>query len=93
MKEIKLFYLESCPYCVNAKKALAELKKEKDAYEDIHIRWIEESMEPELAGSFDYYYVPTIYYEDEKLYEARPTQNYAAIKESIRSALERVLKA
>lgn len=93
MKKIELFYLEHCPYCIHAKKALAELMKENNAYAGMQIQWIEESVETELAGSRDYYYVPTVYYEGRKLYEASPAQNYASIKESLRAALEEVLRA
>ena len=93
MQKIELFYLEHCPYCVNARKALEELVKEKSAYAGVRIRWIEESVETELANSRDYYYVPTVYFEGQKLYEARPSQNYAAIKESLRGVLETVLAA
>ena len=91
MKKVMLFYLEHCPYCVNAKKALKELLSEKPEYADIEIQWVEESVEADFAGRYDYYYVPTIYHEGEKLYEAAPSQDYAAIKESIRTAFESVL--
>ena len=40
MKEIELFYLASCPYCRNAKKAIGELSAENPAYADIRIDWI-----------------------------------------------------
>ena len=91
MKQIKLFHLENCPYCIKARKALEELIREKPAYGEISIQWIEESRETELAGRYDYYYVPTVYYEGKKLYEASPSQDFAAIKESLRTALEAVL--
>ena len=92
MKKIMLFYLEHCPYCINAKKALKELIDEKPEYGDIQIQWVEESVEAGLAGRYDYYYVPTIFHEGKKLYEADPSQNYASIKESIRAAFESVLQ-
>ena len=90
MKEIELFHLTHCPYCVNAKKAIAELQEENPDYRQIRIRWIEESEQPELADSRDYYYVPTIFYCGEKLYEARPTHGYDTIKGHIREAFDRV---
>lgn len=90
MKELELFYLSNCPYCINARKALDELVKENPAFGEISIRWIEESQEPVLAGSRDYYYVPTLYYQGEKLYEAKLSHNYEAIKGNIRAALEHV---
>ena len=91
MKEIELFYLKSCPYCRNAKKAIDELTAEKPAYNDIQIHWIEESEQPQIAGERDYYSVPTIFWGGEKLYEAHFTHSYADIKSSIKTAFDRVL--
>lgn len=93
MKTLTLFYLEDCPYCRNARKALAELVAENPSYGEIHIDWIEESQQPDLAGQYDYYYVPTIFADEQKLYEAHPGESYAECKEQVRSALETVLQA
>ena len=90
MKQIDIFYLTYCPYCINARKAVNELKEEKPAYREIEIRWIEESEEAELANNRDYYYVPTIFFGERKLYEAKPGDNYARIKENVRNAFEAV---
>ena len=92
MKKITLFYLEDCPYCHNARKALEELKKEDSKYGEIDVEWIEESRQRELAEQYDYYYVPTIYAGDQKLYEARPSESYAKCKENVKAALDAVLK-
>ena len=54
MKQIELFYLKSCPYCRNAKKAIGELTEENPVYADIRIEWIEESEQPEIAEERDY---------------------------------------
>lgn len=91
MKQIELFYLSACPYCKKAKKAIGELLEETPAYSAIAIRWIEESLEPELAGSYDYYNVPSLFYEGKKLYEAKPFHDYDTIKDSIRKAFDTVL--
>ena len=91
MKEIELFYLASCPYCRNARKAIEELTAENPAYGDIQINWIEESEQPEIAEQRDYYSVPTIFWNGEKLYEAHFTHSYADIKGRIQSAFDRVL--
>ena len=32
MKELEIFYLTSCPYCINARKAIDELTAENPAY-------------------------------------------------------------
>ena len=91
MKKITLFYLSDCPYCHNARKALEELKKENPAYKEIEIDWIEESEQPEVAEQYDYYYVPTMYVDGRKLYEAKPSESYAACKENVKAVLDAVL--
>ena len=86
MKEIELFYLPNCPYCKNAQKAVDELQAENAAFRNIEILWIDESAEPDKAASRDYWYVPTIFYGEKKLYEAEPGQDYDTIKENVKSA-------
>ena len=88
MKKLTIFHLEDCPYCHNAKQALKELLEEKPAFTSVELAWIEESRQPELAAAFDYYYVPAVFCEGEKLYEAKPFESFAACKENLRSALE-----
>ena len=70
---------------------IAQYEQENAAYADIGIRWIEESLEPELAGRYDYYNVPSLFYEGRKLYEAKPFHNYDTIKDSIRKAFDTVV--
>ena len=91
MRELEVFYLHSCPYCRNAQRAVKELTEENPAYNDVEIRWIEESEEPEIAETRDYYSVPTIYWQGEKLYEAHFTHSYAVIREHFKEALDRAL--
>ena len=93
MKEIEIFYLKGCPYCMKARKAVGELQDEIPAYAGIGIKWIEESENPEIADSRDYYNVPSLFFKGEKLYEAKPLHGYETIKENIRSAFDRVLSA
>ncbi len=91
MKEIELFYLSHCPYCRNAMNAIDELTRENSAYSTIGIKWIEESEEPLIANSYDYYNVPTVFYEGKKLYEAKPSHSYDVIKENLKKAFDEVL--
>lgn len=92
MKEITIFYLEDCPYCHHARKALAELSRENPEYGGVPAVWVEESREAELANQYDYYYVPSVYAGREKLYEVDPSEDYASIKRNIRAALDEVLR-
>lgn len=93
MHEIEIFYLTGCPYCRNARRAVAELLEEDPAYGALTLRWIEENQEAELANSRDYYRVPSLFYRGDKLYECAPLQDYEAIKAHIRAAFDRVLTA
>ena len=91
MNHVTLFYLENCPYCIKARKALAELTEEMPSYREVKIDWVEESLAPDVAGAYDYYYVPALFSGEKKLYEADPSADYEAIKAGIRQALNDVL--
>ena len=91
MKKLTLFYLEGCPYCDNARKALKELGEEKAEYAAAEIDWIEESRQPSLAGGYDYYYVPTVFLGEQKLYEAHPGESYEDCLAALRSCFERAI--
>ncbi len=93
MKEITIFHLDTCPYCIKARRALAELKKEVPAYAAVEERWIEEQRQPKLTEGYDYWYVPTIFFGKQKLYEAAPGQDYETIKGFVRNALDAVINA
>ena len=91
MKTVELFYLPGCPYCIKADKAIRELVEENPVYGSIAVKWIDESEQTEYADSKDYYFVPTVFFGDEKLYEARPSQGSKEIKANIRATFDRVL--
>ena len=91
MREIEIFYLTGCPYCNNARRAVAELLDEDPAYRALSLKWIEENEEADLANSRDYYRVPSLFYQGDKLYECSPLHSYAAIKAHIRAAFDRAL--
>ena len=92
MKTITFFYLANCPYCHDARRALAELSEEDPAYATISVDWIEESQQAELANQYDYYYVPSIFADGKKLYEVNPSEDYASIKNNVKEALDIVLQ-
>lgn len=89
--KIKFFYLESCPYCKQARRALDELKSENAQYKNIEMDWIEESEQPEIADKYDYYHVPTMFLDDNKLYEAKPGETYDACKTNVKRVLDAAL--
>lgn len=91
MKEVLMFYLESCGYCDKARRALEELFAENPAYREIPLRRIEESQQPELADRYDYYAVPTFYVDGDKQFEAHLFMGYEEIKAAVREALDAAL--
>ena len=93
MREIEIFYLTGCPYCRNAKRAVAELMQEEPAYGALALRWIEENEEAALADSRDYYRVPSLFYQGDKLYECSPLHGYDAIKAHLKAAFDWALAA
>ena len=92
MKEILMFYLESCGYCDKARRALDELFDENPAYRQIPLTRIEESREPELADRYDYYAVPTFFVDGKKTFEARLFMSYEDIKAGAKAALDAALE-
>ena len=91
MTKVTLFYLNGCPYCRNARKAVDELRAEKAAYGGLELEWIEESLQPDIAGQYDYYYVPSAFLAGEKLYECSPADGFAEIKAALRIVFDRAL--
>ena len=91
MKELLMFYLESCGYCDKARRALDELFDENPAYRQIPLTRIEESREPELADRYDYYAVPTFFVDGKKIFEARLFMSYEDITAGTKAALDAAL--
>ena len=68
MKIVKMFIQRNCPYCRRALDYWLELKTD-GLYEDIELEIIDELIERDLANSYNYYYVPSIYFQEEKYHE------------------------
>ena len=81
MKPVLMFILESCPYCRQARGWMEELQQENPEFGKLNIEIVDERKQPEVAGRYDYYYVPTYYVNGEKLHEG------AASKEMVRNVL------
>lgn len=83
---LRLFYLENCPHCQRAKQWIRELYQENPEYQKVTIEMIDEAKEVELANSYDYYYVPSLFKGHEKLHEG------VASKEKIKNIFDQCLK-
>lgn len=92
MKEIKLFYLSHCPYCMQARKVINDLINENREYAGIKIEWIEESQHPDIADQYDYYHVPSVFIDGAKAYEAHPGEQYGECYKKIKTIFDGLLK-
>ena len=91
MKKIIMFYMNGCPYCANAKKAMQELKAENQDFACLEVEMINENEHPEISAKYDYYYVPTFIVDGQKVYEAHPGEKFAECKEKVRGVFEAAL--
>ncbi|MBQ7174865.1 MAG: glutaredoxin [Lachnospiraceae bacterium] len=88
MKEVKLFILNGCPYCRQAFEALGELKEEDSRYGEVPIKIYEEYNDAEVVAQHEYYYTPTMYIGNDKIYEAHPGESFAECKAEVRRVLD-----
>lgn len=85
MKKITMFIISSCPHCKNANKMIEELTLKNPVFGSIEFEVIDENIHPDIANQYDYYYVPTFFIKDTKLFEGVPT--YDKIEEVLNSAI------
>ena len=70
--------MEGCPYCAQALAAIKELKAENPNYAAIEVEILDKHQQRDLAEKFagKYYYVPSMFVDGEKIYEAHPGESY-----------------
>ena len=90
MEKLTIFYLEGCPYCRNAMRAVKELEAEL-GFDADRLEWIEERKNAALADRYDYYRVPSVFWGERKLYECSPADDYDAIKQNLKRAFAQTL--
>lgn len=90
-EKVLAFYLEGCPYCKQARLALKELTSENEKFASVTFEWVEENQNPEISAKYDYYRVPTMFVNNEKIYEAYPGEKYEECKSSVKKVLEAAL--
>ncbi len=86
MKKIVMLALAGCPYCAKAREAIKELRAEQPAYADIEVEEIDDESEAAKPYQKDYYYVPSLFIDGKKLFEAQPGQDYETIKSAVATA-------
>ena len=91
MNKVTFFYIEGCPYCAQARKALAELTQENPAYADVVFDEIDEMKQPEIADRYDYMATPTMFIGEDKIYESHLGETYEEAKAHVKEVLEKAL--
>lgn len=90
MKNIIMIKIPGCPYCAKARKAIGLLQQE-EKYKDVKVEEIDETTQPELAAPYgkDYYYVPSLFIDGEKQFEAKPGMDYDTIYAAVKEAFDK----
>jgi len=91
--ELKFFFKPGCPYCRQATEIIAELFREHPEYKKIDLKRIDETAEPELAEKYDYWYVPSFFLGEEKVYEADSSDPEDTVREKLTAVMEKALKS
>lgn len=92
MKTLTMIEMQGCPYCANAHRAIDALRAEGGAYADVSVELIDENREPARTQPFagQYYYVPSLFLDGEKLYEAQPGDSYDKIYAAVKRSFDAV---
>ncbi len=69
MKDVTLFYLEACPYSLQARRFMREICDENPDYNCVNVSMVEEHEQRDEAAKHDYYYVPCFYVDGKKMSE------------------------
>lgn len=88
--KLNMFMLTHCPYCKRASRIIDELKESNPKYKEIEIEMINEENDPR-ASQYDYYYVPTFFLGEEKLYEASKADDDNVMPSKIKSMFDELL--
>lgn len=92
MKKVTLIKIQGCPYCEQAYKAVDELKTKNKNFEPIEIEIVDENLQPEVAEKFsDYYYVPSMFVDGKKIYEANPSESYSECLQNVEKVFQAAL--
>ena len=90
MREIVVLELSNCPYCRQLERILEDWK-DRPELKDVTFRWVDETKHPEISRQYSYYYVPTLFLGEKKLYEADPSHTEPVMRELLEKQLLEVL--
>ena len=78
--------MSNCPYCQKAIKIQNQLLTQ-ERYKNIKIEMVDETVHPDIADRYNYFYVPTYYVDDIKIHEGAADEN------DIREVFESTLRS
>lgn len=93
MKKITLLKMQGCPYCAQALAAIKEVTAENPEYAAVEVEIVDKHQDRDRAADFadKYYYVPSMFVDGEKIYEASPGESYGecllSVKKVFRAAV------
>lgn len=90
-RHVTAFYVEDCPYCIQARKALRQLLDENINYAIIPFNWVNEEEHPEIAANYSYCYVPAMFVGDTNIYEVHACESYDECYDSVKAVLDAAL--
>lgn len=90
--KLTAFILPRCPYCLQMRELLEELRAERPELSAIEIEFIDESKQPSLADRYDYYRVPSFFLGGKKLYEASPLWTRTEAKRRLSAMFDELLE-
>ncbi len=91
MKKVTYFHLDTCPYCRQADRVIAELIAEHPDWAAVEFEKIDEYEHPEIAERYDYYANPSMFLGDEKLYESHLFETEAECRRHVEEVFRRAL--
>ena len=79
MKKMYVLTTSWCPHCTRAKQIIEDLLAEHPEWQTVDLSIIDEEKEPEkMKPFFNYYYVPTVYVGEDKVFEGVPSDQLLA---------------
>jgi len=86
MKKITMIKMQGCPYCAAAFRAIDAIKNN---YPPVELEIVDKNFQAAQAEKFtDYYYVPSMYVDGKKIYEAQPGESYSECLEHVKKVFE-----
>lgn len=74
------------------KTAIEELRKEDPEYQKVEIEMINEDEHPEIIENYDYWSVPSLFIDHDKIFEAALFMPYETVKEGVKLAFDKALE-